>query len=158
MPFVLEQFESNEENDIYFQFHCLYNAATELYDRKLTDKRSPYDPTEAFVVGESRPLSIINAKSVYHQCVKGIEHVTHKPFNYQKWRDCVRQYFNVSAQGWIDWVEYLYKDNRINNEILKYVNPFKIKPVKHCTTITKDDILTIIKNELDKFSVENNNM
>ena len=43
------EFKNNYE-DIYFLLHCLYNAKTELYDRTLTDMRSRYDPTEAFIV------------------------------------------------------------------------------------------------------------
>ena len=39
----------NDYEDIYFLLHCLYNAKTELYDRTLTDMRSRYDPTEAFI-------------------------------------------------------------------------------------------------------------
>lgn len=39
----------NDYEDIYFLFHCLYNAKTELYDRTLTDMRSRHDPTEAFI-------------------------------------------------------------------------------------------------------------
>lgn len=40
---------NSDYEDIYFLLHVLYNAKTELYDRTLTDMRSRYDPTEAFI-------------------------------------------------------------------------------------------------------------
>ena len=56
----------------------LYNASTELYDRTLTDMRSPYDPTEAFIYGRYKSLSNANAKRTYDKCINGIENITHK--------------------------------------------------------------------------------
>ncbi len=28
---------NNDNDDIYFKMHCLYNAKTEIYDKSLTD-------------------------------------------------------------------------------------------------------------------------
>ena len=119
----INYYKSNED-DIYFQFHCLYNASTELYDRTLTNMRSPYDPTEAFIYGRYKSLSNANAKRTYDKCINGIENITHKSFEYKRWKNCVRQYFNLSAQNWIDIAEHLYESGKIQSEILKYVNPF----------------------------------
>ena len=47
----------NDYEDFYFLLHVLYNAKTELYDRTLTDKRSRYDPTEAFIDGWNKSRS-----------------------------------------------------------------------------------------------------
>lgn len=119
----INYYKSNED-DIYFQFHCLYNASTELYDRTLTDMRSPYDPTEAFIYERYKSLSNANAKRTYDKCINGIENIIHKSFEYKRWKNCVRQYFNLSAQNWIDIAEHLYESGKIQSEILEYVNPF----------------------------------
>lgn len=42
------------EPDIYLKFVCFYQAVTELYDRTLTDMRSPYDKTESCGKGEKK--------------------------------------------------------------------------------------------------------
>lgn len=120
----INSYKSNED-DVYFKFHCLYNASTELYDRTLTDIRSPYDPTEAFICGKCKSLSNANAKRTYDKCINGIEYITHKPFEYKRWKDCVRQYFNLSAQNWIDLAKRLHENGEIQSEILEYVNPFQ---------------------------------
>lgn len=122
----INSYKSNED-DIYFQFHCLYNASTELYDRTLTDMRSPYNSTEAFICGKCKSLSNANAKRTYDKCVNGIENITHKSFEHERWKNCIRQYFNLSAQNWIDMAEHLYKNSEIQSEILEYVNPFNNK-------------------------------
>lgn len=62
----------NDYEDIYFLLHCLYNAKTELYDRTLTDMRSRYDPTEAFIDGWNKDSSNWYSKKLYDKCVKCI--------------------------------------------------------------------------------------
>ena len=66
------EFENNYE-DIYFLLHCLYNAKTELYDRTLTDMKSRYDPTEAFIDGWNKSKSNLYSRKLYDKCVKCIE-------------------------------------------------------------------------------------
>lgn len=112
----------NDYEDIYFLLHCLYNAKTELYDRTLTDKRSRYDSTEAFInhYDGSRKFSDWYAKRLYIKCVKCIEWRTRKPFDYIRWSDCVRKYFNLSAQGWINLYQQLVKDNMYDTWIIEY--------------------------------------
>ena len=70
----------NDYEDIYFLLHCLYNAKTELYDRTLTDMRSRYDPTEAFIDDWSKSKSNSYSKKFYDKCVKCIELKTKKSF------------------------------------------------------------------------------
>lgn len=99
-----------ERSNIYFKMHCLYNAKTELYDRSLTDMRSRYDPTEAYITSDIKPYSDWNAKIVYDYCVKMIEKITKKSFDSRLWRDSVKGYYGLSAQGWIDLYEYMVKN------------------------------------------------
>lgn len=97
--------------DIYFQMHCLYNAKTELYDRSLTDMRDRYDPTSAYL-GDSdivRHRSNLYALNLYQLCRKQIEYKTGKPFDPAKWKESVRRYENMSAQGWIDLYTFLLR-------------------------------------------------
>ena len=65
------EFENNYE-DIYFLLHCLYNAKTELYDRTLTDMRSRYDPTEAFIDGWNKDSSNWYSKKLYDNVLNAL--------------------------------------------------------------------------------------
>lgn len=51
------QNQIKDNDDIYFKCICFYQAMTEIYDRRLTDKRSQYDETEAYVTGDNRKYS-----------------------------------------------------------------------------------------------------
>lgn len=95
-------------DDIYFKMHCLYNAKTELYDRSLTDMRGKYDPTSAYLVlNNMRSKSNLYARNLYQWCRKQIEYATGMSFNPVKWKESVRRYENMSAQGWIDLYNHL---------------------------------------------------
>lgn len=99
------QWENQSEiDDIYFKYHCFYNAQTELYDRTLTDERDRYDSTSAFIgsCGGIRNLSNLNATLLYDWCKKQIEEKTKLQFDVEQWRNSVKKYYNLSAQGWID--------------------------------------------------------
>ena len=109
--------ENDIFNDIYFKMHCLYNAKTEAYDRTLTDMRSKYDPTEAYITSDVRYLSNSNAMRVYQFCVYEIERATKKSFDSKLWRDSIRGYQRLSAQGWIDLYKYLVKNKIIPKRI-----------------------------------------
>lgn len=91
-------------DDIYFKMHCLYNAKTELYDRSLTDMRDRYDPTSAYVgcSNEVRNKSNLYALNLYQWCRKQIEYKTGMPFDFMMWKESIKRYENVSAQGWVD--------------------------------------------------------
>lgn len=117
---------SSCEKDIYFLTHCLYNAKTELYDRILTDMRSKYDSTEAFIPSNSysRSLSNLYSYKLYERCKEYIEIKTYPlSFDCEYWRRCVECYNNLSAQGWIDLYERLIKEGRINKEMLELCEP-----------------------------------
>lgn len=110
-------FDNDIFNDIYFKIHCLYNAKTEIYDRTLTDRRDRFDPTSAFVdcSYEVRSASRSYAISLYQWCKKKIVQETGRPFDIHKWKDSIRGYWNLSAQGWINLYEYLVE----NGELIK---------------------------------------
>ena len=59
---------NSDYEDIYFLLHVLYNAKTELYDRTLTDMRSRYDPTEAFINVYNKKWSDWYAINLYKKC------------------------------------------------------------------------------------------
>ena len=109
--------ENDIFNNIYFKMHCLYNAKTEMCDRTLTDMRSKYDPTEAYITEKVRSLSNFNAMRVYQFCVYEIERATKKSFDSKLWRDSIRGYQGLSAQGWIDLYKYLVKNKIIPKRI-----------------------------------------
>ena len=109
--------ENDIFNDIYFKMHCLYNAKTEAYDRTLTDMRSRYDPTEAYITEKVRSSSNFNDMRVYQFCVYEIERATKKSFDSKLWRDSIRGYHGLSAQGWIDLYKYLVKNKIIPKRI-----------------------------------------
>lgn len=93
-------------DDTYFKMHCFYNAKTELYDRTLTDMRDRYDPTSAYLVSnEMRSKSNLYARNLYQWCRKQIEYKTGMSFDFMMWKESIRRYENISAQGWVD----LYK-------------------------------------------------
>lgn len=104
------QWENQSEiDDVYFKYHCFYNAQTELYDRTLTDERDRYDSTSAFIgsCGEIRSLSNLNATLTYDWCKKQIEEKTKIQFDVEQWKNSVKRYYNLSAQGWIDLYNHL---------------------------------------------------
>lgn len=95
------------EPDIYFKFVCFYQAMTELYDRGLTDERSPYDKTEAFVPEKEMGSSELYAKELYRCIREYIWRKTKIPFDIERWRKEIRKRY--SAQGWIDTFENFRK-------------------------------------------------
>jgi len=75
---------------------CEYMAKTELYDRSLTRRRSPHDPTEAFIDGYVRGLSVAFAQRLRSDVTKkycitpfelGEEIGRHRSYSAQMWID-----------------------------------------------------------------------
>ncbi len=104
--------KSINTEDLYFKYHCFYNAKTELYDKSLTDERDKYDPTSTYIgyTTITRSYSNSYAYSLYLWCRRNIEHKTKKPFDSNLWKECIKKYFNLSAQGWIDLYEHLVEN------------------------------------------------
>lgn len=96
------------ETDIYFKFVCFYQAMTELYDRGLTDERSPYDKTEAFVSEKIRGSCEVYSQNLYKCIREYIWRKTKVSFDIKRWRKEIRQRY--SAQGWIDLFEHFRKE------------------------------------------------
>ena len=100
------------EPDIYLKFVCFYQAMTELYDRELTDKRSPYDKTEAYFGGiyrEYKRFSDYYSKKIYDCVVEYVIHRTKQPFDIKRWKKQIGQRYSV--QGWIELFEN-FKNNK----------------------------------------------
>lgn len=103
---VQYEFKLNYKRELWYKLLCYYNAKTELYDRKLTDIRSPYDKTEAYIITpKQRELS--NKYSINLR--KNIIQITDDlmiPNDYIKFNNNR----NYSAQRWIDEYE-LFNNN-----------------------------------------------
>lgn len=98
----------NYYENIWFKLCCLYHAKTELYDRTLTDLRSPYDQTEAFI-DEPRLRSLSNqySKKLRNQ-ILDIAYCLNLPdyiINHNMRAEPGTK--NYSAQGWIDRYYFL---------------------------------------------------
>ncbi len=114
--------KTDEIQHLWYKLCCYYHAKTELYDRTLTDLRSPYDPTEAYIQGGiERGLSNANARKIrrfVNEMAIGIpEHIKHTSLNTNKYR--------YSAQDWIDEYNRLMADGEmdvIEKEYEKYEN------------------------------------
>lgn len=94
-----------KKNNIYMAT-CEYMAKTELFDRSLTNLRSPFDPTEAFISNGCRSISNANALKVRNDILKkyGIQSadLTKEIHKYQRY----------SSQRWIDEYNKLLEKNK----------------------------------------------
>lgn len=82
---------------LWYKLCVFYHAKTELFDRGLTDLRSPYDPTEAYIDGRVRSYSnayALNMRQFVNYVGKklGLTNYNLNDFNHCRF----------SAQGWID--------------------------------------------------------
>ena len=82
--------------DNLYEAACEYMARTELYDRSLTNRRTQYDPTEAFIDGYVRGLSVAFAQRLRSDVTKkycitpfelGEEIGRHRSYSAQMWID-----------------------------------------------------------------------
>ena len=85
-----------------YYFACKYMALTELYDRKLTDLRSPADPTEAFVLDPTART----ASALYSQRL-----LKELPISSNELREERQRYRDYTAQMWIDEYNRLEREN-----------------------------------------------
>ena len=107
----------NDESDLWYKLCCYYHAKTELYDRTLTDLRSPYDQTEAYIQGRERSLSCANARKI-RQIVDDMaigipQHIKSIGLNAGKHRysaqDWIDEYNRLVANGEMDFIEMEYE-------------------------------------------------
>lgn len=111
----------NDKSYLWYKLCVYYHAKTELYDRTLTDLRSPYDPTEAYIQRSERGLSWAYARKLrqfINEMAVGIpEYIQHLSLNSNK--------YHYSAQDWIDIYNKLVADGEmdfIEMEYEKYEN------------------------------------
>lgn len=94
--------EINEKEYLWYKLCVFYHAKTEIFDRTLTDLRSPHDPTEAYIGGTTRERSYSNAYALkLRRFIKEFivklripNNIISINFDHHK--------YNYSAQGWID--------------------------------------------------------
>lgn len=106
----------NIEN-ICFKLTCYYMAITELFDRTLTDERSEYDQTKAFIYSTPivRRLSNRYAYLTYRTITKIAKskfkipsYIFHENFKKQT------KINHLSAQGWIDQYNFLCENGEMD--------------------------------------------
>lgn len=87
-----------------YELACLYMGMTEEYDRFLTDVRSRYDQTKAFLYcneirsGSNRYAAFVRNKIVKEYCIM--------------WKEIqseIHRHINFSAQHWVDEYERIWK-------------------------------------------------
>ena len=96
----LNEFQMDEKEYIRYKLCCFYHAKTEIYDRWLTDLRSPYDPTEAFIDGGIRSFSNRYATYIRIQINNIAKYYGLTSFTLRDLIDV--RYSHYSAQRWID--------------------------------------------------------
>jgi hypothetical protein len=87
--------------DNLYNAACEYMARTELHDRSLTNRRTQYDPTEAFIDGYMRSLSNAFASNLRREMAK--------KYNIMSFdlMEEINRHRSYSAQMWIDEYERL---------------------------------------------------
>lgn len=87
-----------------YSLACLYMGMTEEYDSSLTNKRSKYDPTEAFLYCKeirsesNRYAAFVRNKIMKDYCIP--------------WKEIqseIRRHNTFSAQHWVDEHERIWK-------------------------------------------------
>ena len=101
---------------IWYKLCVFYYAETEMYDRTLTNLRSPYDPTEAFIAGSVSSYSnsfVLGTRNfIKYICRRLGMDCKLSDFNYlhysaQKWID---EYDRLVARGEMDFIHVYYED------------------------------------------------
>ena len=90
----------------YYKLACLYMGLTEMYDRSLTDERSRFDNTEAFVGNQH----IYHLSQVYSCYVRKSIINTY----FVMWSDVreeIKKHCRYSAQQWVDEYERIWNQH-----------------------------------------------
>ena len=93
--------------DKWFELSCYYHYQTEMYDRSLTDMRSPHDPTEAYLCN-SNIRSLSNANTFRSR--KLIDNIAQT----ERIQRNENRHNELSAQGWIDQYIELKNSGRLD--------------------------------------------
>ena len=129
---------TEKELDLWYKLCVYYHAETELYDRTLTNLRSPYDPTEAYLQsGIERRLSYAYARKLKHfvneMAIKLDipEHIKSIGLNANKYhyssQDWIDIYNRLVENGEMDFIEEEYKKYE---EYKKQINNSRIEMYK----------------------------
>lgn len=84
--------------NLSYRLACLYMGMTEKYDRSLTDERSRYDPTEAFIYSN-------DMRFYSNRYAIGLRHKIMEEYNVSIWKDIqdeIQKHCNYSAQDWVN--------------------------------------------------------
>lgn len=117
--YMNEPIQINEKEYIWYKLCCYYHAETEKYDRSLTDKRSPYDSTEAYIC-QSYERWYSNRYAAFMQIkIKKIAEF----YGIYGRRTNEYNYLRYSAQEWINEYERLLKagEMKFMEDIIAYV-------------------------------------
>lgn len=93
-----------KNNKRLYKATCEYMGRTERYDRMLSDKRSQYDKTEAFI-----PLSMKHFSDIYANKVRR-EIEDKYGITYAELFSEIKRHNGYTAQMWIDEYERLQKE------------------------------------------------
>ena len=96
-------FDIFQQESDYYKLACLYMGLTEMYDRSLTDERSRFDNTEAFVGNQH----IYHLSQVYSCYVRKSIINTY----FVMWSDVreeIKKHRCYSAQQWVDEYERIW--------------------------------------------------
>lgn len=94
---IMNNFEVNEKDYLWYKLCVFYHAKTEIFDRGLTDLRSPYDSTEAYIDGRVRSYSNRYALNMKQFITKIAE-----DFNIRNRKVNEFNHYHYSAQRWVD--------------------------------------------------------
>lgn len=114
----------NIEDDIRYKLCCFYHAKTEIYDRGLTNIRSHYDPTEAFIDGgylrsfSNRYVAYIriqinNIAKAYGLAtlqLRDLNDVRYSHYSAQRWID---EYNRLEENGEMDFIKDFIGDDEL---------------------------------------------
>lgn len=144
--------KTDEMQHLWYKLCCYYHAKTELYDRTLTDLRSPYDPTEAYIQGRERSLSWTYARKIRQfisEMAIGVpEHIKSDGLNANKYRysaqDWIDEYNELVENGEMDFIETEYEKYEATKNKLPEHRGYRAK------ILILDDLCGIDKEELEE--------
>ena len=106
LPAEKFNFDIFQQESDYYKLACLYMGLTEMYDRSLTDERSRFDNTEAFVGNQY----IYHLSQVYSCYVRKSIINTY----FVMWSDVreeIKKHRRYSAQQWVDEYERIWNQH-----------------------------------------------
>lgn len=106
-----EPWEKDTIELVYEKMAYFYHAKCEIYDRSLTEIRSQYDNTEAFVIGENKRYSIYYSIQLRKKISKWYEDKYNIPFEINIWKKSINVLKRFSAQQIIDIYEHFLNNN-----------------------------------------------